>query len=53
MLLLKFKDIIVQFVVNIHKQNLLNNMKIIVIFLMKLRNDQLKFVKLVGIRSVN
>jgi hypothetical protein len=25
----------------------------IVIFLMKLRNDQLKFVKLVGIRSVN
>ena len=43
--LLKLKDIIVLSVVNIFKQNLLANMKIIVIVLMKLKNGQLRFVK--------
>ena len=38
---------------NILKLNLKVNMKIIVIFLMKLRSDLLKFVKSVGIHSVN
>ena len=45
MLLLKFRDIIVQFMVNILKQSLKDNMKIIVIFLMKLKKNQLVFVK--------
>ena len=50
---ISFRDIIVLFVVNILKLNLKVNMKIIVIFLMKLRSDLLKFVKSVGIHSVN
>ena len=45
MLLQKFRDIIVQFMVNILKQSLKDNMKIIVIFLMKLKKNQLVFVK--------